>query len=436
MTAMGVQEEAAPPDCPCSRFASGERSSELALRCCCVRGVRPGRTDLHRAAADGDVKALTAGLQQLAAQRSTQQAGAPLGADQQPQGGEQQAHEGPVQPADGPQLQPGSSQVSCGAALPPGGSPAHVDSKGHDARGSSPRLELPLDAAGNSPLHVAAAAAQPTAVALLLHYCVPEELERRNCFGLTPLHSLAASPQPGAACEAVLRLLLHAGADPLARTLPPQDAGCDASYDDSALSLVAQHARPGAGAAQLVAALVGAGLDPLEPNGTLWTSPLEYACAAGGGWWCRLGAEELMGGAGKSIGNGFFAAGCCITGGSWPGTTCVWPDCTHAFCAHVWLPLLPFFVYRCCGHAAVPVGGAALAHLPQTRWAAGEWAWHVCWGWHALSRRRATCPFVGRRLVACARYASCSVSASMCLFGSRRHQCPLPAGPGRRAWQH
>lgn len=318
MTAMGVQEEAAPPNCPCSRFASGERANELALRCCCVRGVRPGRTDLHRAAADGDVKTLTAGLQQLAAQRSTQQAGAgaPVGADQQPQGGEQQAqgseqqaHEGRVQPAGGPQAQPGSSQVPCGAAPPPGGSPTHVDSKGHDARGSSPRLELPLDAAGNSPLHVAAAAAQPAAVALLLHYCAPEELERRNCFGLTPLHSLAASPQPGAACEAVLRLLLQAGAAPLARTLPPQDAGCDASYDDSALSLVAQHARPGAGAAQLVVALVGAGLDPLEPNGTLWTSPLEYACAAGGGWWCRLGAEELMGGAGKSIGNGSLQQG-------------------------------------------------------------------------------------------------------------------------------
>ncbi|PRW33529.1 ankyrin repeat [Chlorella sorokiniana] len=287
---MGHETGPAEADCPCSRFATGERASELALRCCCMCGVRSGRTALHTAAAAGDVKVLTAGLWQLAAEQSTQQqaeAGAQLGAAQQPQAGERQpdaeeqpAQEGPAQPQGG--QQPSSSQVSCGTALPPDSSPFPINShSGGGGRSGTTRVELPLDAAGNSPLHVAAAAAQPAAVAVLLQHCVASELERRNCFGLTPLHSLAASPQPGSASEAVLRLLLHAGADPLARTLPPQDAGMDASYDDSALSLVAQHAWPGAGAATLMVCLLGAGLDPLEPNGTLWTSPLEYACAAG-----------------------------------------------------------------------------------------------------------------------------------------------------------
>ncbi len=279
---MEAEQHPAAADCPCSRFASGERARELALRCCCTCGVRPGSTALHGAAAAGDVAALTAGLRQLAAERSTQQSEAsaqssaaqqPQGSQQQPsQGSEQQPeHEGPTRPNGCQQLQPG-------------GSPPHVSStSGGSGSGDSPRLVLPMDAAGNSPLHVAAAAAQPAALAALLQGCAAEELERRNCFGLTPLHALAASPRPGGASEAALHLLLLAGADPLARTLPPEDAGMDASYDESALSLAAQHARPGAGAAPLVAALLGAGLDPLEPNGTLWTSPLEHACAAGGG---------------------------------------------------------------------------------------------------------------------------------------------------------
>lgn len=292
-------------NCPCSCFASGERADEMALRCACLRGVRSGSTALHTAAAAGDVKGLDAGLRQLAAEQCTQQAeaSAPPHADQQmqgaaqlppgdeqqpPQRGEQQpAPEGTIPPEGSPQPQPSSPQVPCDTDPPLDGSPCHPNSLCGGSGGGSPPVELPVDGAGNSPLHLAAAAAQPHAVAILLQHCAAEELERRNCFGLTPLHSLVASPRPGSASESVLRLLLQAGADPFARTLPAQDAGMDASYDDSALSLAAQHAQPGAGAAPLAAALMGAGLDPLEATGTLWTCPLEYACAAGGG--CRAG---------------------------------------------------------------------------------------------------------------------------------------------------
>lgn len=292
-------------NCPCSRFASGERAGELALRCACLCGVRTRSTTLHRAAAAGGVNGLTAGLRQLAAEQRIQQAeaAAPPHSDQQmqgtappppgdeqqpPQRGEQQsALEGTIPPEGSPQKHPSSPQVPCDTDPLLDGSACHPNILCGGSGGGSPPVELPVDGAGNSPLHVAAAAAQPHAVAILLQHCAAEELERRNCFGLTPLHSLVASPRPGSASESVLRLLLQAGADPFARTLPAQDAGMDASYDESALSLAAQHAQPGAGAATLVAALMGAGLDPLEATGTLWTSPLEYACAAGGG--CRAG---------------------------------------------------------------------------------------------------------------------------------------------------
>jgi ankyrin repeat protein len=147
---------------------------------------------------------------------------------------------------------------------------------------------------GSTPLHSAAAQGRTQAVQLLLAHCgagAGEELARVNEFGLTAWHALALGRAGASAWETALALST-AGADTHARTRPPQ-ADLECLAGDTALHLAAQHSQPGACMAALVYYLLMAGLDPLENAGHLHTSPLEYACAAGGE--CRAGREEGRG---------------------------------------------------------------------------------------------------------------------------------------------
>lgn len=103
-----------------------------------------------------------------------------------------------------------------------------------------------------------------------------------NTLGLTPLHACCCRPN-GAASAEVARLLLGAGADCRAVTLPDADPEELAALEgDTPLTLAAQHAFPTADAAPLVEALLHAGADPLQPSLNSHTTALEYACAAGG----------------------------------------------------------------------------------------------------------------------------------------------------------
>ena len=155
---------------------------------------------------------------------------------------------------------------------------------------------LPIDSVGSTPLHSAAAQGQKQAVQLLLAHCgagAAEELARINEFGLTPFLALALGRAGAGAWETAV-VLAAAGVDPHARTQPPQ-ADLEALAGDTALHLAAQHSQPGACMAPLVYYFLMAGLDPLEHAGHLHTSPLEYACAAGGE--CQAG--QLDGRAGR-----------------------------------------------------------------------------------------------------------------------------------------
>ena len=82
----------------------------------------------------------------------------------------------------------------------------------------------------------------------------------------------------------MLQLLLDAGADPRAPVMPGDGADLDEVLGgETAMTLLAQHALPGTGGAPLVACLLAAGADPLQPALGMETSALEFACAAGGG---------------------------------------------------------------------------------------------------------------------------------------------------------
>ena len=142
---------------------------------------------------------------------------------------------------------------------------------------------LPVDSVGSTPLHSAAAQGRTQAVQLLLAHCgagAAEELARVNNLGLTAWHALALGRAGADAWQTAL-VLATAGVDPHARTQPPQ-ADLEALAGDTALHLAAQHSQPGACMAALVYHFLMAGLGPLENAGHLDTSPLEYACAAGG----------------------------------------------------------------------------------------------------------------------------------------------------------
>ncbi|EFN53715.1 hypothetical protein CHLNCDRAFT_136561 [Chlorella variabilis] len=98
---------------------------------------------------------------------------------------------------------------------------------------------------------------------------------------MTPIHSLAANPGPGSC--AALSVMMHFGASLHDRTKPFGDNDDDdmGSFSgETALSLAAQHSGDHQ-AGLLVALLLQAGLDPLDPAGPMHTTPLEFASAAG-----------------------------------------------------------------------------------------------------------------------------------------------------------
>lgn len=135
-----------------------------------------------------------------------------------------------------------------------------------------------FDQLGSSPLHFAAAHQHEEVVRLLLERGASPDT--RNVLGFTPLHACCSQPGgPGAL--AVLELLLGAGADVSALTLPESEVELPALAGDTPLTLAAQHAFQGAGAAPFIARLLAAGADALLPSPQCGTSALEFACAAG-----------------------------------------------------------------------------------------------------------------------------------------------------------
>jgi ankyrin repeat protein len=149
------------------------------------------------------------------------------------------------------------------------------------------------DALGSTALHFAAASGSPDVLWRLLE--AGADVSQPNCLGLAPLHAFCCGLQGGCctSSEEVLRLLLDAGADPTAATVP-SSAELEVLAGDTPLTLLAQHAFPGAGAAPLVASLLAAGADPLLPSLGLLTSALEFACAAGGGWGLDLSKPRCI----------------------------------------------------------------------------------------------------------------------------------------------
>ncbi len=141
------------------------------------------------------------------------------------------------------------------------------------------------DEFNSTPLHLACKACLPEAVALLLR--AGADTSRLNCLGFAPLHSCCCQPfdcpsKAGAALE-VLQLLLDAGADLKAAVLPGVGGDLDkVRGGETAITLLAQHALPGSAGGPLVACLLAAGADPLQPVLGLEASALEFACAAGG----------------------------------------------------------------------------------------------------------------------------------------------------------
>ncbi|KAI3425138.1 hypothetical protein D9Q98_008909 [Chlorella vulgaris] len=105
-----------------------------------------------------------------------------------------------------------------------------------------------------------------------------EECNRPNAWGMTPLHCLClakASPSGD-----IFKLLMAAGAADVHARTARSSKGSLFYEGETPLTLAAQHSRDGT-AANLVSLLLSCGADPLEPAGPLYTTALEYACAAG-----------------------------------------------------------------------------------------------------------------------------------------------------------
>lgn len=204
------------------------------------------------------------------------------------------------------------------------------------AHGDAP---LPVDACGSTPLHSAAAQGDPEAVHLLLRSCgerAAAECSALNWCGMTPIHSLAANPGPGSC--AALSVMMHFGASLHDRTKPFGDNDDDdmGSFSgETALSLAAQHSGDHQ-AGLLVALLLQAGLDPLDPAGPMHTTPLEFASAAGG-------EPGTAGSTGCEANRNTVAGSTCKL--PWLASRARWPP--HASATHADLLCRQWHVSRC-----------------------------------------------------------------------------------------
>jgi hypothetical protein len=177
-----------------------------------------------------------------------------------------------------------------------------------------------------------------------------EECNRPNAWGMTPLHCLClatASPSGD-----IFKLLMAAGAADVHARTARSSKGSLFYEGETPLTLAAQHSRDGT-AANLVSLLLSCGADPLEPAGPLYTTALEYACAAGGE---VLSLRQMPG---CHLGSTHMTAGAC------------WPSAVLACHASP----SPCAACRCGGgegHAASRPPVAALPG-PSIRWVHAAW---------------------------------------------------------------